>query len=127
MGIRFYDGTFHTNERWCWFYDKIIKPSNAHKNYIMNFKAPDNYTTQEIAVLQAAVQTFNEFWGANVPYLAVGADKLDSVATDYFASAMDVVTKNKNVLQDSGFKGKFTFYIQDPSTGTQLKTQDVEF
>lgn len=118
-----------------WFYnnnsilftDRIQKPCNIYKEYIMTFTPPEGMSNEDVDRLHTLVKTYISDWGDKVNYYAVGESRLDGVAKTHFAAAKKKINTNKNVLQSRGFKGKFTFYIQRVDTGTMVDSFEIEF
>ncbi|EID85984.1 hypothetical protein MSI_04150 [Treponema sp. JC4] len=100
----------------------------------MNFKAPEGTSEEKINLYNSILKEFFTDWGNHVNYYGMcdtsatlKDNRLDSVAKSHFSGVKKTITTNKNILKDRGFKGSFTFYIQNEKTGTTVDSFSLTF
>ncbi|MCR4822884.1 MAG: hypothetical protein K5873_08460 [Treponema sp.] len=108
--------------------DYIRKPCNAKGDYIMYFDAPEGSTPERIDLFTRELKEVIPAWdGSKTAIYAVGAKNVDKVATDYFTTIKDKITKNKIVLKSKGFSGDFKFYIKNSDSESAASSFSITF
>ena len=94
---------------------------------VKNAGKPDGVSGQELDSLHKSIKDYITYWNDTVTYYAIGKDRLDETAKSYFFNAMDKIRINKNILKSRGFKGEYSFFIQNAESGHKFAISDITF
>ncbi len=128
VSVDFYDQNKNANyvlfQR---FDDHIKKPCNSKGEYMMSFDRPEGMTDEKVTANNSILKEYMSDWNNSVFLYAVGENHLDCVAESCLDAVCGKIETNKNIFQGRGFKGKFTFYIQNVKQGKKVKSREIEF